>query len=203
MVDPTRSEHLQAPLSSCLTDDDAVDRRRMEKYWAVAEQKRKSSTGDFGNCDYYASLVNASSDRVDVDSEKDRRQISKDLPRTFAVLPLKEGTGSPPLLPVLHRILSAYIERGRSLSSTSLKMRVVGPSREHIKPTQTSLKSRSVLTSYPQGLNLFAGMSLLVAGAGRWDGQGATAAEEIAFWLLALLLEDVLDPDFFWCRCEG
>merc|ERR1719436_713629 len=46
-------------------------------------------------------------------------------------------------------------------------------------------------------------MSLLCAGAADWDGSCGSELEETAFWLLALLLEDVLDPDFFGADVRG
>eukprot|EP00438_Fugacium_kawagutii_P003699 Skav209325 [mRNA] locus=scaffold724:316801:339675:- [translate_table: standard] len=66
----------------------------------------------------------------------------------------------------------------------------------------TTLKGTGILTGYPQGFDRMAGMCLLALSSGeqrlrQMDPASMVAMEENAFWLLARLMEDVLDPDFF------
>lgn len=160
-------------------------------YWQVATEKRRRSLGNHACQDYYSHLIRLSSCRDDDEAQKDRIQLKKDVPRTFSALPIQSQCAIESLLPLLWRILVAYVERARSLCASSREAGFVGRC-STLTPT-----NRPILSAYPQGLNFFAGMSLIVAGAGTSNGQDDTSMEETAFWLLALLLEDVLDPDFF------
>lgn len=178
-----------------------AEQHRARKYRETAARKREEALSrerSVFSQDYYTSLVNASTTRTDPAVVKDRKQIEKDLHRTWGALPPVQagGVGSDALLPLLRRILSAYIERGRSLCATS---RVLGIA--HGAGAATT--PRGILTGYPQGLNFLAGMNLMAAAGSSWDGTGDADLEETAFWLLALLLEDVLDPDFFGADVRG
>lgn len=170
---------------------------RISRYVAVAEQKRQQALRTLDSASrevYYTGLLIRSQRRTDTAAQKDRKQINKDLPRTFRALPAIEGAGGEEaLLPLLWHILVAYIERGRTMSATSLAMRNMQIG--HSGGAATT--ARGILEGYPQGLNFVAGLSLLSAGGECWDGSNPATLEEIAFWLLSLLLEDVLDPDFF------
>lgn len=185
-----------------LSDEDGcAERLRTERYRGLADSKRRAALGGHVAQDYYAGLLSTSAERSDEAVAKDRKQITKDLPRTFSALPPQRGAvrSEEALLPLLWRIITAYIERGRYLCSTSKSGVAQGPGSRGGAATT----ARGLLTGYPQGLNFLAGMSLLCAGAVRWDGSGEEALEEKGFWLLALLLEDVLDPDFFGADVRG
>eukprot|EP00929_Paragymnodinium_shiwhaense_P101023 TRINITY_DN63777_c0_g1_i2.p1 TRINITY_DN63777_c0_g1~~TRINITY_DN63777_c0_g1_i2.p1 ORF type:complete len:534 (+),score=129.74 TRINITY_DN63777_c0_g1_i2:126-1727(+) len=162
---------------------------------------------------YYRSLVEASLQRrrrdissngvpSDVFAAEDWKQIEKDLPRTFAALTVEDDdVDEEALLPMLSRIIAAYIERGRTLCATSLQVGLAASS-----GGGAATSARGLLTGYPQGLNFLVGMNLLIVGAGQLHSQGEAnpgALEEDAFWLTALLLEDVLDPDFFGAEVRG
>uniref|UniRef100_A0A7S4R748 Rab-GAP TBC domain-containing protein n=1 Tax=Alexandrium monilatum TaxID=311494 RepID=A0A7S4R748_9DINO len=185
-----------------------------ERFWEVARRKRLRDGRDPG---YYSQLVTDSRQRS---VTKDEKQILKDLRRTFDALPPARGSGDAEhLLPLLHRILLAYVERGRSVSISAVPCvgrTCLGGAASH----RVATTARPLLTDYPQGLNFLAGMSLLnllpwheahcvrpqrcccckrIGGTHRLQ---ALHLEEAAFWLLALLVEDVLDPDFFGAGVE-
>lgn len=172
---------------------------RTERYRTVATQKRQQAIRG-GAEGYYARLVREAEGRTDLRAIADKKQINKDLPRTFHFLPPVHGPGGEDaLLPCLWRLLLACVERGRSLSAKSTVGR--RPSLIGVDSGKAggagATTPRGLLEGYPQGLNFLAGMSLLCAGGASWDGSGSDVLEENAFWLLAMLLEDVLDPDFF------
>eukprot|EP00931_Biecheleriopsis_adriatica_P116126 TRINITY_DN91818_c0_g1_i1.p1 TRINITY_DN91818_c0_g1~~TRINITY_DN91818_c0_g1_i1.p1 ORF type:complete len:691 (-),score=161.06 TRINITY_DN91818_c0_g1_i1:35-2107(-) len=183
-----------------LSPDDACCDQRAPRYLGAAWQKRREVLGRQADVEqYYNGLVAASRKRADAASLKDRKQIQKDLPRTFHALPPLNSTEKEEALkPMLLRILTAYIERGRCLCAMS---------RAHglaLQNSAAATTARGILTGYPQGLNFLAGMGLLAVGAAHCDNASRKAElEEAAFWLLALLLEDVLDPDFFGADVRG
>jgi len=168
---------------------------RARRYWAVARQKREDALRNGMAKDYYTLLIAQSMERTDVTAVKDRKQVGKDLSRTFGVLPVSScDLDAEHLQPMLSRILFAYVERGRALCATSMVLGVA------TMTPSVATTSRGLLTNYPQGLNFLAGMCLLASLPSR---ASASTVEETAFWLLALLLEDVLDPDFFGAAAEG
>lgn len=185
-----RAHHISMDsVPPCVSADE-----RASRFWSVAASKRRQALHlERRQRCYYDGLLRVSASRSDAAALRDRRQVEKDLPRTFGALPVAHGEGgSEALLPLLWSILAAYIERGRALSAYSaLGMQVGGAA------TSAATTARSLLTGYPQGLNFLAGMCLLCIGGNAWDGEERQALEEGAFWLLAGLLEDVLDPDFF------
>jgi len=151
---------------------------------------------------YYQGLVTASSERTDEAAKKDRYQLEKDLTRTFPALPpLRCNEDKSILTERLRRIILAYIERGRSLSTNT---RAAGLARAPLAATT----ARGILTGYPQGFDRMAGMCLLALSSGETqlrslEEPALARMEENAFWLLARLLEDVLDPDFFGADVRG
>lgn len=178
--------------------EDIEENCRKIKYREVAIQKRRRDLHHLTlQEEYYSSLISMFHERKDIAADRDKKQLEKDLPRTFQALPpVHCAGGCEALLPLVGRVTAAYIERGRRLSVAS---------RNHCRLESTSASGRArapttargLLDGYPQGLNFLVGMSLVCAGGASWDGNRPGAIEEIAFWLLALLLEDVLDPDFF------
>lgn len=146
---------------------------------------------------YYTALIDASVSREDQSILEDRKQIKKDLSRTFGSFPPVPEALQEPLQEALGRILTAYVERGRSLSITGQAGAV--PKAAHVTT------ARGVLAGYSQGLNFFAGMCLYAAGAACLNegGEELSHLEEISFWLLAFLIEDILDPDFFGGAVNG
>ncbi|CAE7856814.1 POP4, partial [Symbiodinium microadriaticum] len=89
-------------------------------YRQVAQRKRFDALGGESSRNYYECLVTSSFSRMDDAALKDRKQIEKDLPRTFAALPpLKNPEDEEYLKPLLKRVLAAYIERGRAVGAAS------------------------------------------------------------------------------------
>lgn len=181
----------------------AEETTRVQRYRTVSEQKKLQVLPAPLRPVYYAELLELSQRRDDPRAHSDKKQIKKDLSRTFAFLPPARGPGGEEaLVKLLENLLLAYVERGRALTATASGPR---PVLVVIDPTKSGscTTPRGLLDGYSQGLNFFAGMSLLCAGGACWDGSGQPGLEETAFWLLALLLEDVLDPDFFGADVKG
>jgi len=179
-----------------LLADDAYHAERAGRYRQVAQRKRFDALGGESSRNYYECLVTSSFSRMDDAALKDRKQIEKDLPRTFAALPpLKNPEDEEYLKPLLKRVLAAYIERGRAVGAASRANGVAAFS-------MAVTTARGILTGYPQGLNFLAGMGLLALSSGSLPTQRAKL-EEDTFWLLSHLLEDVLDPDFFGADVRG
>jgi len=135
-------------------------------------------------------------ERTDAAAAVDRRQVQKDIHRTFAGFPVSSSEDALHLGPLLSNVILAYVERGRSLCATSMAIGLSPAERPSLGRCHAATAARGLLTGYVQGLNFLAGMALLVTGTMPCESEG-THPEETAFWLLASLLEDVLDPDFF------
>ena len=184
--------------------DDAYYEIRSQRYRAAAVEKRLQALRGARSQDsqnYYQGLVNASAARMDEAATQDRHQLKKDLGRTFPALPpLRRAEDQEMLTQRLRSIILAYIERGRSLSTHT---RVAGLARNSMAATS----ARGILTGYPQGFDRMAGMCLLALSSGEdlrnLEERALARMEEDSFWLLARLLEDVLDPDFFGADVKG
>ncbi|CAK8996752.1 unnamed protein product [Durusdinium trenchii] len=186
--------------------DDVYYVNRSKRYRTAAQEKAQEALhGQLRQENYYLTLVKASSERSDEAAQKDRHQLEKDfmgLDRTFPALPpLRHPEDKALLAERLRRIILAYIERGRSLSTNT---RAAGLARASLAATT----ARGILSGYQQGLDRMAGMCLLAISSGEPQLLGLqdlhlARIEEDAFWLLACLLEDVLDPDFFGADVRG
>jgi len=179
--------------------------QRIARYQHVAEQKRAEAIKSQDHESYFNTLLAVSAHRQDDVAVSDRRQVQRDLPRSWNGLPPLERSDTLNLEPILGRIMYAYIERGRTVCP---KSRALGMCRPVASSTAggwglPATSAKGLLAGYPQGLNFMAGMCLMVAGARWWDGRSKKTLEETAFWLLAALLEDVLDPDFFGADVRG
>lgn len=168
------------------------------RYREVARKKRTLAVPEFVAPTYYSDLLATSASRFDAFAIRDRDQIEKDLPRTFnAVPPILCAGGVETIIPMVNRILLAFIERGRGMSTNSSSMLQVDGVDLGVATT-----ARGFLDGYTQGLNFFAAMSLHCVGATSDNAGDADELEELAFWVMASLFEDALDPDFYGANVQ-